>query len=73
MSQLAHPGIAAALDYVEKGFDRDLGLVRMGVRDYDPYIGRFLTPDPLFLESPEKAPARLGLPEQLLHLTIRGL
>jgi RHS repeat-associated protein len=47
------PGIAAALDYVEKGFDADLGLVRMGVRDYDPDLNRFTTPDPLLLEQPE--------------------
>jgi RHS repeat-associated protein len=49
-----HPSIASALDYVEKGFDKDLGLIRMGVRDYDAFLGRFLTPDPLFLESLEK-------------------
>lgn len=47
-----HPSMAAALDYVEKGYDADLGLVRMGVRDYDPEINRFTTPDPLFLEQP---------------------
>jgi RHS repeat-associated protein len=41
------------VDYVQKGFDADLGLVRMGVRDYDPAINRFTTPDPLFLEDPE--------------------
>ncbi|MCP3139884.1 hypothetical protein LXT23_21405 [Pyxidicoccus sp. QH1ED-7-1] len=46
------PDVAAVLDYVQKGFDADLGVVRMGVRDYDPYINRFLTPDPLFLEQP---------------------
>jgi len=48
-----HPAMAAAIDYVEKGFDADLGLVRMGVRDYDPEINRFTTADPLFLERPE--------------------
>jgi RHS repeat-associated protein len=48
-----HPGIAAALDYVEKGFDADLGLVRMGVRDYDPEISRFTTADSLTLENLE--------------------
>jgi RHS repeat-associated protein len=31
-------------------FDADLGLIRIGVRDYDPYVGEFLTPDMLFLE-----------------------
>ncbi|NMO18195.1 hypothetical protein HPC49_11215 [Pyxidicoccus fallax] len=47
-----HPDVAAALDYAQKGYDADLGLIRMGVRDYDPSINRFLTPDPLFLEEP---------------------
>ncbi|XXX76291.1 RHS repeat-associated core domain-containing protein [Sorangium sp. So ce134] len=47
-----HPADAAAVDYVEKGYDADLGVVRMGVRDYDPTINRFTTPDPLFLEEP---------------------
>lgn len=45
-----HPSLAPAIDYVEKGYDADLGLVRMGVRDYDAILGRFTTPDPLFLE-----------------------
>ncbi len=48
------PAIAFALDYAAKGYDADLGLVRMGVRDYDPAIARFTTPDPLFLEHPDK-------------------
>ncbi len=45
-----HPSIAPALDYVEKGYDPDLGLVRMGVRDYDPFTSQFITPDPLYFE-----------------------
>jgi RHS repeat-associated protein len=45
---------AAALDYVKAGVDEDLGLVRMGVRDYDPVTHRFTTPDPLFLANPDK-------------------
>lgn len=45
------PRLGAALDYVEKGYDDDLGAVRMGVRDYDPYLGQFLTPDPLYASS----------------------
>ncbi|WP_426750917.1 RHS repeat-associated core domain-containing protein [Myxococcus sp. Y35] len=49
----AHPDIAAALDYTQHGYDADLGVIRMGVRDYDPTINRFLTPDPLYLESLE--------------------
>ncbi len=48
-----HPSHAAAIDYVEKGYDADLGLIRMGVRDYDPGLNRFMTPDPLFLEQPK--------------------
>jgi RHS repeat-associated protein len=58
------PDLAAAIDYVEKGWDADLGLVRMGVRDYDPAIDRFTTPDPLYLEKPElclKSPAQCNL------------
>ena len=49
-----HPQVAAAVDYVQRGFDQDLGLVRMGERDYDPFINRFLTADPLFLEEPHR-------------------
>jgi RHS repeat-associated protein len=63
-SRTARPSFAAALDYVEKGYDADLGVVRMGVRDYDPEIDRFLTPDPLFLEKPElclKSPVECNL------------
>lgn len=48
------PDVARVLDYVEKGYDADLGLVRMGLRDYDPALNRFLTPDPLYLEDVEK-------------------
>lgn len=47
-----HPGVSAAIEFVEKGYDADLGLVRMGARDYDPETNRFTTPDPLFLEAP---------------------
>jgi RHS repeat-associated protein len=49
-----HPDLAIVLDYVQQGFDTDLGVVRMGVRDYDPRIHRFLTPDPLYLEEPAR-------------------
>lgn len=45
---------AAIVDYAARGWDADLGVVRMGVRDYDPFLARFLTPDPLYLESPER-------------------
>jgi RHS repeat-associated protein len=49
-----HPDVAPALDYAEKGFDDVLGADRMGVRDYDARIARFLEPDPEFLLHPEK-------------------
>ena len=39
--------LAEALDYAHRGYDPDLGSVRMGVRDYDPELGEFWTPDPL--------------------------
>lgn len=42
--------LSEAFDYAEKGYDPDLGTVRMGVRDYDPKLGQFWTADPLFLE-----------------------
>jgi RHS repeat-associated protein len=48
------PDLSAALDYVEKAYDADLNSVRMGVRDYDPLLGQFWTPDPLYLESMER-------------------
>jgi RHS repeat-associated protein len=48
------PAQAAALDFVERGYDADLGTVRFGVRDYDPKLGQFWSPDPLFLEAIEK-------------------
>jgi RHS repeat-associated protein len=48
-----HPQLAAALDYVRKGYDADLGTVRMGLRDYDPRLGQFLTPDPYLFLHPD--------------------
>lgn len=46
--------VSRIVDYVSQGFDPDLGAYRMAQRDYDPKLKRFLTADPLFLESPEK-------------------
>jgi RHS repeat-associated protein len=48
-----HPDVAPALDYANRGFDADLGIDRMGVRDYDARTARFLQPDPRFLLHPE--------------------
>ena len=48
------PDVAAAVDYAEKGYDADLGMVRMGARDYDPTFNRFSTPDSLYLAEPAK-------------------
>ncbi len=70
-SRGAHPALADAIDYVEKGFDADLGLVRMGVRDYDPAINQFTTADPLFLEEPSrcvKSPGECNLYAYALNL-----
>ncbi len=49
-----HPDTAQTLDFAAKSYDADLGADRMGVRDYDARIARFLQPDPLYLEHPEK-------------------
>ena len=56
-----HTALSAAIEYVEKGYDADLGFVRMGARDYDPETNRFTTADPLFLGSPDKC---VGAPSQ---------
>ncbi|TSC23068.1 polymorphic toxin-type HINT domain-containing protein [Corallococcus sp. Z5C101001] len=53
-NRAAHPDVSPALEFVQKGYDADLGLIRMGVRDYDATLGQFLSPDGLFLESPEQ-------------------
>ena len=53
----AHLGLAEVIDYARLGWDPDLGIVRMGVRDYDPRLSQFLTPDPLYLEDLEKCRA----------------
>jgi RHS repeat-associated protein len=52
--RVQRPAQAAALDFVERGYDADLGTVRFGARDYDPKLGQFWSPDPLFLESIEQ-------------------
>ncbi len=63
-SNASDPVIAAAIDYARNRYDADLGLVRMGIRDYDPGLGQFWTPDQLFLTSIEKcveSPAECNL------------
>ena len=39
-----------AVDFVEKGYDEDLGTIRFGIRDYDPYLAQFTTPDTYLFE-----------------------
>ena len=46
-----------AMVYAQHPFDPDTGSYRMGFRDYDPMLGRFMTPDPLFLLQPAKCAA----------------
>ena len=41
--------------YTGKEKDRDTGLYDYGARFYDPGVGRFIQPDPLLTENPEKA------------------
>ena len=53
-ARTVHPDVAGIVDYTDKSFDADVGATRMGVRDYDARIARFLQPDPTFLDHPEK-------------------
>jgi len=46
----ARGSLAEVVDFARLGYDADLGTVRMGVRDYDPRLSQFWTPDPKFLE-----------------------
>jgi RHS repeat-associated protein len=46
----SHDALAAVIEYASSGYDPDLHAVRMGLRDYDPHLGRFRTPDPLYME-----------------------
>jgi RHS repeat-associated protein len=57
-ARAAHPDVATAIDYAGAPFDADVGVHRMGVRDYDARTGRFLEPDPLLLEDPRECVAR---------------
>jgi RHS repeat-associated protein len=60
----ARSPLSSTIDYATTGYDADLDSYRMGHRDYNPTIGQFLTPDPLFLENPEmclKSPVECNL------------
>ena len=46
--------LSKLIDFASKGYDEDLDLVRMGHRYMDSGAKRFITPDPLFMESPQK-------------------
>ncbi len=50
----SHLGLAEVIDYTRLGWDPDLDIVRMGVRDYVPRLSQFMTPDPLYLENLDK-------------------
>jgi len=50
----SHLGYADVIDYARLGWDPDLDIVRMGVRDYDAKLSQFFTPDPLYLENLDK-------------------
>lgn len=49
---------SSVLDSATHGFDSDLDAYRMGVRDYDSKMKRFLTPDPFFFENPQMCLSR---------------
>jgi RHS repeat-associated protein len=51
-------GTPAARTFALHDYDAHVGLYFMGRRWYAPEIGRFVTPDPLFLYRPEKAADR---------------
>ena len=63
-ARAAHLSLAEIIDYAQLGWDPDLDVIRMGVRDYDPRLSQFLTPDPLYLEDLEQcrtSPLQCGL------------
>ena len=53
-------GQADSRQFIGTVYDHETGLYYMNHRYYSPAIGRFLTPDPLFLAQPER---KLALPE----------
>jgi RHS repeat-associated protein len=50
----SHPDVAEVIDFTRLGWDADLDVVRMGLRDYDPNLSQFFTPDPLYFEDLDK-------------------
>jgi RHS repeat-associated protein len=50
----SHLGLSEVIDYARLGWDADLDIIRMGVRDYDARLSQFLTVDPLYFEDLEK-------------------
>jgi RHS repeat-associated protein len=53
-TRASHLDVSEVIDYAKLGWDPDLDVVRMGVRDYDAKLAQFLTPDPLYSEDLEK-------------------
>ena len=51
--RLSRTGLHDVVDFIATGSDGDLGFIRFGVRDYDPYLGQFVTADPLVLREAE--------------------
>ena len=47
-------GDGPSRDYTGAVFDAETGLLYLNCRYFDPRLGRFLTPDPLFLGRPER-------------------
>lgn len=47
--------VVADYTYTGKEYDPETGLIYFGGRYYSPEMGRWITPDPLFLEKPETA------------------
>jgi RHS repeat-associated protein len=46
------PPLSRVLDFAGAGYDGDTQTVRFGVRDYDPYLGGWLSTDGLFMRRP---------------------
>lgn len=47
--------VVADYTYTGKEYDKDTGLVYFGGRYYSPEMGRWISPDPLYVESPQTA------------------